>query len=69
MKKQTAVEWLVQYIHSEEYQKAFGQTYISIELVDQAKAMEKEQMINAFDNGEACWYDDFSDYYTSTYEK
>jgi hypothetical protein len=69
MKKQTAVEWLVQYIHSEEYQKAFGQTYISIELVEQAKAMEKEQMINAFDNGEACWYDDFSDYYTSTYEK
>jgi len=25
-------------------------------------------MISAFDNGEACWYDDFSDYYTSTYE-
>jgi hypothetical protein len=41
---QTAVEWLVQYIHSEEYQKAFGQTYISIELVEQAKAMEKAQM-------------------------
>jgi hypothetical protein len=31
-------------------------------------AIEKEQMISAFDNGEACWYDDFSDYYTSTYE-
>jgi|688.fasta_scaffold72940_7 hypothetical protein len=48
MKKQTAVEWLVQYIHSEEYQKAFGQTYISIELVEQAKAMEKEQIKNAY---------------------
>jgi mannitol-1-phosphate/altronate dehydrogenase len=45
--KQTAVEWLVKYIHSEQYQKAFGQTYISIELVEQAKAMEKEQ-ITAF---------------------
>jgi hypothetical protein len=44
---QTAVEWLVKYIHSEQYQKAFGQTYISIELVEQAKAMEKEQ-ITAF---------------------
>jgi N-acetylglutamate synthase-like GNAT family acetyltransferase len=48
MKKQTAVELLVQYIHSEEYQKAFGQTYISIELVEQAKAMEKEQIKNAY---------------------
>ncbi len=48
MKKQTAVEWLVQYIHSEEYQKAFGQTYISIELVEQAKEMEKEQIVDAY---------------------
>ena len=48
MKKQTAVEWLVKYIHSEQYQKAFGQTYISIELVEQAKAMEKEQIKNAY---------------------
>jgi N-acetylglutamate synthase-like GNAT family acetyltransferase len=39
---------LVQCIHSEEYQKAFGQTYISIELVEQAKAMEKEQIKNAY---------------------
>lgn len=46
MKRQTAVEWLVQYINSEQYQKAFGQTYISIELVEQAKAMEKEQMLS-----------------------
>jgi hypothetical protein len=46
---QTAVDWLVQYIHSEEYQKAFGQTYISIELVDQAKAMEKDQMKKLFE--------------------
>jgi len=49
--KMTAVEWLVQYIHSEEYQKAFGQTYISIELVEQAKAMEKEQIIDGFGVG------------------
>ena len=45
---QTAVEWLVKYIHSEQYQKAFGQTYISIELVEQAKAMDKEQMKKLF---------------------
>ena len=47
-KKQTAVEWLIQCIHSEQYQKAFGQTYISIELVEQAKAMEKEQIVETF---------------------
>ena len=33
----TAVEWLVEYIHSEQYQIAFGETYISIALVEQAK--------------------------------
>jgi len=47
----TAVEWLVEYIHSEEYQIAFGRTYISIELVKQAKEMEKEQIKEAQDNG------------------
>ena len=51
MKKQTAIEWLVQYIHSEQYQKAFGQTYISIELVNQAIAMEKDQILEAYREG------------------
>jgi len=43
--KQTAVEWLIEQVNSDQYQRAFGQTYISIELIEQAKAMEKEQMI------------------------
>ena len=77
MTKQTAVEWLVQYIHSEEYQKAFGQTYISIELVEQAKAIEKEQIVDAYIQKRSkqsltgvlkCW-DKAEQYYTSTYEK
>jgi hypothetical protein len=72
MTKQTAVEWLVQYIHSEEYQKAFGQTYISIELVDQAKAMEKEQIVDAFDTGLEEWtpieYSDGQHYYNHNFE-
>jgi hypothetical protein len=77
MKKQTAIEWLVQYIHSEEYQKAFGQTYISIELVNQATAMEKEQIKNAYilPLSSEYWFkdEDFfqteaEHYYTSTYE-
>jgi|APFre7841882793_1041355.scaffolds.fasta_scaffold91989_1 hypothetical protein len=72
MKKQTAIEWLVQYIHSEEYQKAFGQTYISIELVEQAKAMEKEQIVDAYDNGAEEWtpieYSDGQHYYNHNFE-
>jgi hypothetical protein len=70
---QTAVEWLVQFIHSEQYQKAFGQTYISIELVEQAKAMEKEQIVDAFDTGLEEWtpieYSDGQHYYNHTYGK
>jgi hypothetical protein len=45
--KQTAVDWLIEQVHSDQYQMAFGQTYISIELVEQAKQMEKEQIIKA----------------------
>jgi len=73
-KKQTAVEWLVEQIHSEEYTHAFGKTYISVLFVDQAKAMEKEQIIDAYEIGFdeglqiITKYDTAQDYYTSTYE-
>jgi len=52
MPNQTAVEWLIDYVHSDLYQKSFGQTYISVELVQQALAMEKEQIVDAFKSGE-----------------
>ena len=73
-KKKTAVEWLVEQIHSEEYTHAFGKTYISVLFVDQAKAMEKEQIIDAYEIGFdeglqiITKYDTAQDYYTSTYE-
>ena len=47
--KQTAVEWLVEQIcgdHTSEWQKQ----------IDQAKAMEKEQIIYAFDEGKSDGY-------------
>ncbi len=49
-KKQTAVEWLEQQI------KLRGIThYFSIrELIEQAKEMEKQQIIEAFDFGDYC---------------
>jgi hypothetical protein len=49
--KQTAVEWLVEFINSDQYQKAFGQTYISVALVEDALAMEKGQIENAYNDG------------------
>ena len=61
--KQTAVNWLVEQIcgdHTSEWQ----------EQIDQAKAMEKEQIIDAWDNG--CEDDGIIDnaeqYYNETYE-
>ena len=78
--KQTAVEWLINKINSDNYQKAFGQTYISVELIEQAKQIEKEQIINAF--GEKRQFIGFDDnecfgikevsgeeYYNETYGK
>lgn len=44
MAQQTAVEWLITQVNSEQYQIAFGQTYISIDLIEQAKQMEQEQL-------------------------
>jgi hypothetical protein len=44
MKKQTALQWLIEQVHSDEYTHAFGRTYISIDLIEQAIEMEKEQI-------------------------
>lgn len=44
MTQQTALEWLVMTYHQR-------QGYIRQEDIDQAKAMEKEQIIDAWNNG------------------
>ena len=74
MAKQTAVEWLIEQVHSDKYQEAFGQTYISIDIVEQALAMEKEQIENAFLSGQEYEHDLSNgsrffeyDYYKETY--
>ena len=71
--KQTAVEWLLQQIYSDEYQRAFGRTYISIAITEQAKAMEKEQMNNAYndDRPNLTIYESneaFEQYYNETFK-
>jgi len=63
--KQTAVEWLVEQIcgdHTEQWQKE----------IDQAKEMEKEQIIDAWINGalDTNAYTDFAEqYYNQTFNK
>jgi hypothetical protein len=47
MKKQTAVEWLMEQVYSDEYIYAFGRTYISIELISKAIEKERNQIIAA----------------------
>lgn len=65
--KQTAVEWLLIQIH-----KHWNSEGLSFEkILEQAKAMEKEQIINAYDEGE---YDcgcngDSEQYYNKTFKK
>jgi hypothetical protein len=69
--KQTAVEWLVR----EFTYKTLGGVYTTdgiddvTHLVEQAKAMEKQQIMNAVDYGTSDWgsYKDPEEYYNETY--
>ena len=59
--KQTAVQWLVDYCDKE-----VG--YIPIEIINQAKAMEKEQIENAFNYGQFDLGMESKEYYNEIYE-
>jgi hypothetical protein len=65
----TAVEWLIKQVHSDNYTNAFGKTYISIELIEQAKAMEKEQIVEAFNDGALDGLQLGEQYYKFTYNQ
>jgi hypothetical protein len=75
MSKQTAVQWLQEAI-SKKLSSEIGPYFL--DLFDQAKAMEKEQIIDAYDSGEANQYSteynpDYKDcapeqFYTETYQ-
>jgi hypothetical protein len=68
-KKQTAVEWLVEQLKERGYAGEFPPHL----LFHQAKAMEKEQIIEAYEIGESEWtditYENGNDYYNKTYEQ
>ncbi|WP_396179536.1 hypothetical protein [Flavobacterium sp.] len=61
--KETAVEWLIsQQKHNKFY---------DIKTIEQAKKMQKEQIINSFDSGyfnyEVLFYDNAEEYYNEIY--
>jgi hypothetical protein len=63
MKKQTAVEWLLEQLRNEE-----GIDFIPTSFVNQAKAMEKEQIIDAYKSDRhPCSDEDAEQYYNDTY--
>jgi len=65
MKRQTAVEWLVEQLKERGYAGEFPPHL----LFDQAKAMEKEQIIDAVNYGCSDWgsVKDAKKYYNETY--
>jgi hypothetical protein len=70
MKEQTAVEWLVKHLSEIGYIQApsFGHSIID-KAIKKAKEMEKEQIVNAYNDCE--WTGDHEDgeqYYKETYE-
>jgi len=80
MSKQTAVEWLVEQLTEVDYgciNKTFLQNNNSLaghklrELLEQAKEMEKEQIIDAFDEGNPHAFipKDGQQYYNETYKQ
>lgn len=65
MKKQTAVEWLVDQIKSDQNQKALSASEW-MEVIEQAKAMEREQIIEAAERWKGT---NFAEkYYNETYK-
>jgi hypothetical protein len=82
-KQQTAVEWYIEKLLDLDYEYAKGLITLAVwserkkSLIEQAKEMEKQQIIEAFDFGDYCvdlpeggWkqkYDSPEQYYEQTY--
>jgi hypothetical protein len=71
MKKQTAIEWLIDQLRNHIKENGRLDAITISELKMEAKAIEKEQIMDAYENGEAEWtpfeFKTAQDYYTSTF--
>jgi hypothetical protein len=67
MKKQTAIEWLMDKLPTIDKYDPYYE-----DIIQQALAMEKEQIVDAFDNGAEEWtaieYSDGQHYYNHNFE-
>jgi len=71
MTQQTAVEWLVGELSKYDIHKPMSMADWSVlkELSEQAKQMEKEQILNAFTDGDyQAFESEAEQYYNETYE-
>jgi hypothetical protein len=64
--KQTAVEWLVSHLNKQEWF-----TYKQNEYINQAKEMEKQQIIDAYNEGGCNWDSELEaeQYYNDTFKE
>ena len=77
MSKQSSLDWLIDQVHSEKYQNAFGPTYISLALIVEAEQMHKEEIEDAFckgayvmaHNDEIFPREEAEEYYKKTFEQ
>jgi len=67
MAQQTAVEWF--YKNLIVYMNGDGDFESAQQIYEQAKAMEKQQIEEAFNSGLAYDYDEAETYYNKTYNK
>lgn len=71
MSKQTAMNMLIDnliklgYLHSNDY----GQTPNLAKVIKQAKSMEKQQIIDAYNNARATGYGEAKEYYNEIFKK
>jgi hypothetical protein len=67
--KQTAVEWLVEQLNEKIDFIPLDKWDMIRDIIQQAKAMEKQQIMNAVDYGTSDWgsYKDPEKYYNETY--
>lgn len=66
--KETAVEWLSNELYEKFEMRGDGLLYD--EILDQAKEMERQQIIDAYDNGNRSFFEKSGKkYYNETFEK
>ncbi len=67
MKKQTAIEWLINELKLNDTIEKEN-LIIARQIIEQAKAMEKEQIEDAYDEGHSdCFNGEHKQYYHETY--